>query len=62
MFVGRNQNEVKGETMFFIRLFDVVFDIIAQVKRVAHDKSKNYEQQGRDTACEKCVWRDPKIG
>ena len=62
MFVGRNQNEVKCEAMSFIRLFDVVFDIIAQVKRVAHDKSENYEQQGRNTAREKCEWRDPKIG
>ena len=62
MFVGRNQNEVKCEAMSFIRLFDVVFDIIAQVKRVAHDKSENYEQQGRDAAREKCEWRDPKIG
>lgn len=51
--------QIKNEA-FFIQLFNMVFDFIPQVKRVAEDRSQDNEYKGCACACVNCRGRVPE--
>ena len=46
----------------FTCLFDVLLDVVAEVERIAGDKSKNDEQQRYADTRKDCVRRFPEVG